>query len=116
MKKTLFVMSVVLVLTLAANAASKGSWTGWITDEKCGAAGANAAKAECSKKCVESGQKAVFVNDKDGSILQVSNQDAVTPHAGHHVKVTGTVDSDSKTLTVDKVTMMAAKSDKKKSM
>jgi hypothetical protein len=72
--------------------AKKGSWTGWVSDEKCGAANASAAKAECTKKCLESGQKMVFVNDKDKSVLNVSNPEALKGHQGHHIKVKGTVE------------------------
>lgn len=110
MKKVMFVLGVVLILSLTASAASKGSWTGWITDEKCGAKDASEAKSGCAKACIGRGAKAVFVSDKDGAVLAVSNQDAVKEHAGEHVKVSGSVDEDSKTITVDKLS--AAKTEK----
>jgi hypothetical protein len=108
MKKVLIVLSVVLVLSLTASAASKGSWTGWITDEKCGAKDANEAKSGCAKACIGKGSKAVFVSDKDGAVLAVTNQDAVKEHAGEHVKVNGSVDEDAKSITVEKVSMVKA--------
>jgi hypothetical protein len=107
-KKTLLVLGLVLVLSVGmAWAAEKGSWTGYISDAKCGAKGAKAAHAGCAKKCIEGGQAAVFVTDDGGTVLEVTNQDKVKEHAGHHVKVEGTVDA--KKLTVDKVTMVEEK-------
>ncbi len=106
MKKIAFVVLLVLAFgTLVFAFSSKsssgksGNWTGWISDEKCGAK----VDAACAKKCVEGGQKAVFVNDKDKTVYPIANQDAVKGHAGHHVTVNGTMDKN--TLTVSKVTM-----------
>jgi hypothetical protein len=65
--------------------------TGWVTDEKCGARVANEKGANCAKKCVEQGQPAVFVSDKDQTVLPVDNQDKIKEFAGQHVKVSGTV-------------------------
>jgi hypothetical protein len=110
MKKTVFALGLVLVLlaALPAAAGEKGSWKGWIADEKCAGArddhGASADHAGCAANCIKGGQKAVFVSH-DGTVYQVKNQDAVTSHAGHHVEVSGTVHKD-KTLTVDKVKML----------
>jgi len=79
---------------------TKGTWTGKISDEKCGAK----VDSACAKKCIEGGQKAVFVTDDGGKVIAISNQKAVAGHAGHHVKVTGTMDNDM--LTVKKVEMV----------
>lgn len=81
--------------------ATKGEWKGYISDEKCGAK----VNADCAKRCVEAGKKAVFVTDKDKSILAIDNQDAVKDHVGHHVDVKGTVSNG--TLHVDSVSMIA---------
>jgi len=101
-------VSVLLLLVLAFGALAfafsgssgkAGSWTGWISDEKCGAK----VDAACAKKCVEGGQKAVFVNDADKSVYPIANQDAVKEHAGHHVTVKGSMTNN--TLTVSSVSM-----------
>ncbi len=111
MKKVLPVLlAVAVVFTMIALAKDKpaGSKTmkGWISDSKCGANGAKAGHEDCAKKCVQMGEKLVFVPDgKDSKVLQIDNQDAVTAHAGHHVDVKGTVNND--TLHVDSVTMLA---------
>jgi hypothetical protein len=104
MKKLFAVIGLVLVvsmLALAAGSAGKaGTWSGWISDAKCGAK----VDAACAKKCVDAGEKAVFVNDKDKAVYPIANQDAVKAHAGHHVEVKGTMDNN--TLTVSNITMM----------
>ena len=66
---------------------------GWISDSKCGAKGANASSADCTKKCIAEGASMVVVTDKDQKILTVENPDALKGHEGHHVAVTGHVDA-----------------------
>lgn len=90
-----------LISTAALAGGSKGSWTGYVSDAKCGAK----VNAECAKKCADAGQPLVFVNDADKSVLPVANQEALKDHAGHHVKVEGSLDNN--TLTVDNVSMVA---------
>jgi hypothetical protein len=81
---------------------------GWVSDEKCGAAGAAADKADCAKKCVAGGQKIVFVTDSDKKVLNVDNPDTLKDHVGHHVQVKGHVDADAGTLHVNSVKMAAS--------
>lgn len=86
--------------------------SGWISDAKCGAK----VNADCAKKCADAGEKLIVVSDKDKTIYQVENQDAVKAHAGHHVTVTAT--DNNGTLHVDKVKMLkdqGEKADKAKS-
>jgi hypothetical protein len=77
---------------------------GWVSDSKCGAKGANASAAECTKKCLGEGAKMVVVTDKDQKVLMVENPDALTEHVGHHVAVTGHVMGDS--IHVENVKML----------
>ena len=101
MKRYLTVLTLVGLLSTAALAGGmKGTWTGKISDEKCGAK----INADCAKKCIEGGQKAVFVNDADGKVIPVADAKTVVGHEGHHVKVTGTLDKG--TLTVKKIEMV----------
>jgi hypothetical protein len=102
MKRILLAIALAsLMIPGAIAAATTGSWTGWVSDAKCGASKIDAA---CVKKCEEAGSPLVFVNDKDKSVLQVANQDVLKGHEGHHIKVKGSVDGD--TLTVTSVSMM----------
>lgn len=99
------------VVTFAADKAS--TMTGVVTDEKC-AKGDMATNSDCAKKCIEGGQKAVFVNDKDKSVWPIDNPDKIKGHEGHHVTVTGSTANN--TLHVDTLKMAGgkakAKSDK----
>ena len=77
---------------------------GYVSDSKCGAKGANAKAAECTKKCVKAGAKLVVVTDEDQKVLAVDNPDTLTGHEGHHVAVTGHVMGDS--IHVESVKML----------
>ena len=68
---------------------------GWVSDDKCGAKGANDKAEACTKKCLAAGAKMVIVTDGDQKVLVVDNPDALQEHVGHHVAVTGTMTSDS---------------------
>jgi hypothetical protein len=95
-----------LMFALAVWAAPKSSkMTGWVSDSMCGAKGANANHMACAKKCIAGGEKVVFVTDKDKKIMQVANQDSLKDHAGEHVQIMASTNSDG-SLQVDKVTPM----------
>jgi hypothetical protein len=106
MKKTLLVMfafAFVTCLSFAKDSKPKETkMSGWVSDEKCGAKDID--NADCVKKCAEGGSKLVFVSEKDKSIINVDNQDALKGHEGHHVSVSGKLDNG--TLHVDKVAML----------
>ena len=104
-------VAITLVIVLAASAlafAGDGSWTGYITDSKCGVKAAHEGAEECTAKCVKEGAKLVFVNDADKKVYAIADQDKVAAHAGHHVAVKGSVQGD--TLTVDSIDMAPARS------
>jgi hypothetical protein len=81
-----------LLCSLTALAAPNDqSWSGWISDSKCGAKGANASHQGCAKTCIASGQKPVLVADSDQKVLPIDNPDAVKNEIGQHVKVSGSL-------------------------
>ena len=107
--KARFALALSILLVAAVLAfAGDGSWTGYITDSKCGAKAAHEGAEECTVKCMKEGAKLVFVNDADKKVYAIADQDKVTPHAGHHVAVKGSVEGD--TLTVASIEMAPAKS------
>ena len=100
------------------------SGTSTSTDKKVAKAEKKEAKAAAKGKDMrltgwvkEEGGKDVFVNDKDKQTWDISNQDAVKGHEGHHVKVKAKLNESSHSLTVDKLTMMkkSKQADKTKS-
>jgi len=103
MKRASLLLMGTLLFTLAGWSAAKDqSYSGWISDDKCGVKGANAGHATCAKKCVENGEKPVLVADGSQKVMAIDNPDAVKDQIGQHVKVSGTTTS-SGALHVDKV-------------
>jgi len=92
--------------------AEDGTWTGWVTDDHCAAAGAKAAHKDCAEKCVkEKGAKWALYNTADKSTYILTGDDAMmTRMAGVEVAVKGTMDKEKKTI---KVTSMEAQAPKK---
>jgi tRNA isopentenyl-2-thiomethyl-A-37 hydroxylase MiaE len=108
MKRAFLVFALVfgLIVPTLAHAAS---WSGWITDEHCGAAGAKADHASCAKKCANGGGKLVFYNTADQKLYGLDNQALAKEHIGHEVVVNGDVDGTS-----IKVASIEAKAEPKK--
>lgn len=103
MKRISLLSVLLLLVSIAAWAAPKDqSYSGWISDSKCGAKGANADHAACAKKCIAAGEKPVMVADNDQKVMPIDNPDAVKAEIGQHVTVNGKVTS-SGALHVDKV-------------
>jgi len=103
MKRITLLSAAFLLVSIVAWAVPKDqSYSGWISDSKCGVKGANAAHAACAKKCVEGGEKPVMVADNDQKVMHIDNPDAVKDQIGQHVKVSGSMTS-SGALHVDKV-------------
>src|SRR6266436_4314770 len=98
---------VVALLVSAFAFAGDASWTGYITDSKCGVKAAHAGAEECTVKCIKEGAKYVFVNDADKKVYAIDDQDKIAAHAGHHVTVKGSVEGDN--MKVASVDMAPAK-------
>lgn len=91
-----FALVVVAGLSLGADKAKEGSWTGWITDTRCGAKHPIADATACTKKCVDGGMgKYALYNPADKKVYVLDPQDKAATHAGHHVTVKGTVQGDT---------------------
>ncbi|MGE5209387.1 MAG: hypothetical protein ACM3KL_08670 [Alphaproteobacteria bacterium] len=93
MKKTLFAALLLPLFTSALALADE--WKGWITDEHCGAKGANAGHAPCAKKCLLEGSKLVFYNTGDEKIYNLDNQDLALQNLGHEVTVKGELEGNA---------------------
>jgi hypothetical protein len=99
MKKILAVSGLMALLAVGVVAKNQ-RWTGYVSDAKCGAK----VDAACAKRCIEAGEKVVFVNDGDKTVIPVANPEALKGHEGHHVLVEGKLENN--TLTVSKVKMV----------
>ena len=93
MKRIALLVALVLMVAPAMYAAS---WTGWITDEHCGAKGASADHKGCALKCAKDHNAAlVFYNNADKKIYKLDKQDEAKAHVGAEVVVTGEATGDS---------------------
>lgn len=84
--------AIMLVFLACGGSLADRSWKGWITDSRCGAAGADPGDKDCAKSCVKRGARYVFVDDADKKVYLLDPQEKVEPYAGEHVQVQGTVE------------------------
>jgi hypothetical protein len=106
MTVTLFALLALTVAALAG-AGTKGTWTGWVTDDHCGAKGASADHKACAEKCAAKGSKLVFYNTADKKIYGLDKQDVAKANIGQEVKVTGELDG--KNIKVESISPASGK-------
>jgi hypothetical protein len=87
---------------VAAHAADSSSINGWISDAMCGAKHAGTGAA-CAKKCIEGGEKPVFVDQDKKAVWSIDNPDAVKAFYGEHVTIHATTDEGKKSVHIDSV-------------
>ena len=106
MKKILVALSLAAFVALPVVAEkTKGEWTGYITDTHCGEKGASKDhKVACVEKCMKAGSKAQLWIEKDKKAVDLDSFDKVKELVGEKVTVKGTLDSETKTITVDSAT------------
>ncbi len=87
-----------------ASVPQEQTWTGEITTAMCKTATGSMGH-DCVMNCVKAGEKLVLVTK--GHVKEIGNQDFndLTTHAGHHVKLTGYLGQDGKTVTVTQIEM-----------
>jgi hypothetical protein len=114
--KKLVSRTLILVMVLgfgfaALATAEEGTWTGWVTETHCGAAGAKASHADCAIKCVkEKGAHWALYNTTDKSTFVLSGDDAMmVKMAAKEVTIKGNMDKATKTITVTSMEPMSAK-------
>lgn len=82
------------------------TWIGEITTAMCNKAGGSMGH-DCILNCVKAGEKLVLITK--GQVHEIANQDlsGLTAHAGHRVKLTGSIGPDGKMITATKVEMVS---------
>jgi uncharacterized protein DUF5818 len=91
-------------LSMAGQDAGKsGTWSGIVTNDKCGAKDASAQGAGCTKGCVTRGAKLALYDAENKKVYVLDPQDKATGHEGHDVTVQGTLDGG--TIHVTSITM-----------
>src|SRR5215467_11869274 len=81
----------VMVLSTAGLAAD---FSGYVIDEMCSGKPAMKGSEACARKCIKGGSPAVLLT-ADAKVDKLDDQAKVAEHAGHKVKITGTLDGDS---------------------
>jgi len=85
-----------MTMTLAFSAMA-AEWTGAISESGCGLKHANGGAEGCVSGCVKKGAAPVFVTN--GEVKKIANPEKVMNHLGKKVKVTGTLEGDTVTVT-----------------
>jgi hypothetical protein len=99
-------LSLLSFVSVAALAADTTKVSGYISDAMCGAKHAGTGAA-CAKKCLEGGEKPVFVDEAKKQVWAIDNPDAVKEAYGKHVALTVTADPAAKSMHVDSVSVLA---------
>jgi len=102
MKKGIALFVLIAASAAVSARAADSSVTGWISDSMCGAKHAGTGAA-CAKKCIEGGEKPVFVDADKKAVWSIDNPDAVKDYAGSHVTIHGTINEASKSVHIDSV-------------
>ena len=88
-----------LTAALFAMGAFAESWTGTVSDAKCKHTDASAKSIECTKRCVDRGEAAVFVSGDKVLKIADASKEMYMPLLGQKVVVTGDVKDDTLTIT-----------------
>jgi hypothetical protein len=106
MKRAIAVMfSMTSMVAVVAFAADSTKINGYISDAMCGAKHAGTGAA-CAKKCLEGGEKPVFVDEAKKEVWSIDNPDSVKDAYGKHVAITATADSAKKSVHVTAVSVI----------
>lgn len=98
-------LSLVSFASVAAFAADSTKVNGWISDEMCGAKHAGTG-ADCAKKCLQGGEKPVFVDEAKKQVWAIDNPEVVKDAWGKHVALTVTENASAKSVHVTAVSVL----------
>jgi hypothetical protein len=98
-------LSLLSFVSVAAFAAGTTTVNGYISDAMCGAKHAGTGAA-CAKKCIEGGEKPVFVDEAKKQVWAIDNPEAVKEAYGKHVSLKVTADASAKSVHVDSVSVL----------
>lgn len=110
MRKLTGLVAVLALAALPLLAATKGEWTGYITDTHCGSKGASKDHTvDCVEKCMKGGSKSQIMNDADGKIYDLDDFSKVKALVGQKVTVKGALDEKSNTIKVESAAPASSK-------
>jgi hypothetical protein len=82
------------------------TWTGWFSDKLCARVRDDAPRPNgtaCVKKCLDGGATAVFISEQAKAVFDVRDHPTVKDDVGYYLQVTGIVDSEARTISVQSV-------------
>jgi hypothetical protein len=82
-----------LLLTVSTRGIA-ADFVGYVIDESCAAKPAMKGNEACARKCIKGGSPAVLLTN-DAKVYRLDDQSKAGEHAGHKVKVAGTLDGDT---------------------
>src|SRR5947209_14188902 len=98
MKTGIVLLALAPLLSVSAIAAE---FTGYVIDQACAGKPAMKGNEACARKCIKGGSPAVLLT-ADAVVYKLDDQAKAVEHAGHKVKVTGTLAGDTiKIETID---------------
>lgn len=114
MKKLMLIVAALMIVMTASVARPKASriFTGEIMDSSCAQLGSHAkmmksmdikTARECTLDCVKAGAKFVLHDATRKVTYELDDQEKARDFAGQKVKVTGTYDTATKTIHVEKI-------------
>jgi hypothetical protein len=91
MKRGIALFALGLRLSAGAIAAD---FAGYVIDETCASKPAMKGNEACARKCIKGGSPAALLT-ADAKVYKLDDQAKAVEHAGHKVKITGTLDGDT---------------------
>ena len=82
------------LVSLFAAGAIGADFTGYVIDQSCASKAAMKGNEACARKCIKGGSPAVLLGE-DAKVYKLDDQEKAIEHAGHKVKVSGTLDGDT---------------------
>lgn len=91
MRRGMTLVTLMFVLSIGAMAAE---FSGYIIDQACSGKPAMKGNEACARKCIKGGSPAVLLTN-DAKVYKLDDQAKAAEHAGHKVKIAGTLDGDA---------------------
>jgi hypothetical protein len=82
------------LVSAGSTSAIAADFVGYVIDESCAAKPAMKGNEACARKCIKGGSPAVLLT-VDAKIYKLDDQAKAVEHAGHKVKVAGTLSGDT---------------------
>ena len=97
MKRGIALLALATGFSIAAIAAD---FTGYVIDQGCSSKTTMRGNEACARKCIKGGSPAVLLTE-DAKVYKLDDQAKAAEHAGHKVKIAGTLNGE--TIKIDSI-------------